>query len=51
MGYDFEALEDGEVTITLYRHDESGRSQSRSFTVEKGKKYSYEFGGVEIRDR
>ena len=50
MGYDFEALEDGEVTLTLYRHDGKG-SESKSFTVEKGKKYSYEFGGAEIRER
>jgi len=50
VGYDFEALEDGELTIEIYNND-SGRSQSRSFTVEKGKKYSYEFGGVDIRER
>ena len=50
MGYDFEALEDGEITLVLYRHDGSG-SESKSFTVEKGKKYSYEFTGAEIRER
>ena len=50
MGYDFEALEDGEVTMVLYRHDGSG-SQRHSFTVEKGKKYSWDVEGAEIRER
>lgn len=50
MGYDFEALEDGTITIILSRHDGKG-SESKSFSVTKGLKYSYEFVGAEIRER
>jgi hypothetical protein len=50
MGYDFEALEDGEVTMVLYRHDGSGK-ESKSFQVIKGKTYSWDVTGVEIRER
>ena len=50
MGYDFEALEDGIIEMILYRHDGSG-SEKQCFTVIKGKKYSWDIEGVEIRER
>jgi len=50
MGYDFEALEDGQIEMVLYRHDGHG-IERHSFAVIKGKKYSWDNEGVEIRER
>ena len=50
MGYDFEALEDGEITMVLNRHDGQG-SERWSYTVKKGVKYSWDMFGVEVRER
>lgn len=50
MGYDFEALEDGDIVMILQRHDGFG-SEAFAYKVKKGIKYSWDMTGVEIKER
>ena len=53
MGYDFEALEDGVITITVRsRSNTCGCSvTTHDYYVKKGEKYDIEYGGVDIKER
>lgn len=54
MGYDFEAQEDGQLTIEIYNHnniDNPGEHEEHTYTVRKGEKYSVDYSGVKIRER
>lgn len=54
MGYDFEALEDGEITFELRNHagiKYPNDVQRATFIVKKGTQYSYEISGAELRER
>ncbi len=50
MGYDFEALEDGEITATLNSHDGVSH-ENQTFHVKKGVKYTWDYSGVDVRER
>ena len=51
MGYDFEALETGDLYVIIHDHNEPSRSQSNTYYLIKGKKYSIDYGGVDIQER